>query len=288
MNYLSMAEELGLRGNLQGEQLRAGCPIHGGRDLNFSLNVKNGMWTCWSTCGAGHFTGLVRQVLGVGYVGALDWIAEHDYETPTLAAPAPIVHETEWWRQWYEEATDGLMPTWWFDRGYTWADRAYWGVRWNADRQQLIIPYWWRAELRGTVARNFARGPKYQNSPRLPRREMLFGFNQARLGSGAIVLVEGPLDAMWLHKHGYPGAALLGLQLSEAQILLMRDCSEIVLAMDNDEAGQEAQREMFVKLAATRLISQIRRVDYPVGRKDVSECTADELARMVAERRIAV
>lgn len=37
----------------RGNEWRAGCPIHNGKDPNFSVNAKTGLWMCHSQCGRG-------------------------------------------------------------------------------------------------------------------------------------------------------------------------------------------------------------------------------------------
>jgi DNA primase len=156
-------------------------------------------------------------------------------------------------------------------------------VRWDARAQQLLLPYLWRGDLVGTIARNMTRRPKYQNSPQLAKSRMLFGPSDLR---ASIVLVEGALDALWFAKHGYNAAALLGSSVSEEQLLLLSHAPEVTLAMDADEAGRVAQQEAIERFQKAGRWD-VREATYPEGRKDAQECTSVELASVVAERRIA-
>lgn len=285
-NYRVLADELGIRGTIVLKKyLRARCPLHDGRHDSFSLNIETGAWVCFSNCGHGNFVKLVRSVMHVSMVGAYDWIYDHEHAAPlSRHEEEPTQPPHEWWRDHYNEASDTELPQWWFDRGLNWYDRQQWMVRWHVTRQQLIIPAWWHGSIVGTVSRNFTRMPKYQNSSRLPRRQMLFGLRDA---DTAIVLVEGALDAIWLRKHGHPAAALLGLTMSDEQMRLLRNVDEICLALDNDDPGIGARMEIAARLRKVRRGATVTRVDYPAGHKDVSECSATELASMVAQRRIA-
>lgn len=291
-DWQALAEELGVRGRVSGEYLRGGCPIHGGRDANFSLSVVSGRWNCFSSCGTGNFYKLVSRVLGVPLTSALDWVAEHAYAVDAPPEPPPVAHETEWWRTWYEEATDRRLPQWWFDRGFSWEDRACFGVRWHEAKQQLIVPVRWQGQLVGTTARNLRDKPKYVNSPKLPKSELLFG--GPRVAGQTIVLVEGVCDQLWLAKHGYNAAALLGLRMSARQLELLSGARELVLALDNDELGREAQNELLRQLRPIWRSSQLTALRYPdrliEGRpvKDVGECTASELIEMLNSRGIAL
>lgn len=61
-----------------------------------------------------------------------------------------------------------------------------------------------------------------------------------------LIVVEGFKAAIWLLQHGYRNTvALMGAYLSEKQKqLLLRVDAEIILFLDNDEAGQEATQKI--------------------------------------------
>ncbi|NLG83007.1 MAG: DNA primase [Firmicutes bacterium] len=117
-------------------------------------------------------------------------------------------------------------------------------------RDRLIFPL---VDPRGRVVgfggRILNEGePKYLNSPEselFAKRRFLYGFPLAREAirrSGRVVLVEGYLDAIAAHRAGVDNAvATLGTALSEDHAeLLRRFATEVILAYDGDEAGQEA------------------------------------------------
>ena len=90
--------------------------------------------------------------------------------------------------------------------------------------------------------------PKYLNSPEtiiFNKRKNLFALNIARKSKqGRIILTEGYMDAIALHQYGFDCAvASLGTSLTPEQArLLSRYTSEIVIAYDNDGAGQKASQ----------------------------------------------
>jgi DNA primase len=55
---------------------RCTCPVHGGKDKNFS--IKDGIGTCWSNCGGKSWdsVGLVMELRGLTYPEALETLAE--------------------------------------------------------------------------------------------------------------------------------------------------------------------------------------------------------------------
>jgi DNA primase len=93
--------------------------------------------------------------------------------------------------------------------------------------------------------------PKYLNSPDSPqfqKRRLLYGLDRARdairKGHEAI-LVEGYVDVLMMHQHGFTAAvASLGTAVTEDGIrLLRRDGARVLLAYDADRAGRQATLE---------------------------------------------
>ncbi len=90
--------------------------------------------------------------------------------------------------------------------------------------------------------------PKYLNSPQSPsfnKGHTLYGLNLASdaIGSsGTAVVVEGYMDVIAAHEHGFKNVvASMGTALTGEQAGMLRNAStRIVLALDPDAAGQEA------------------------------------------------
>ena len=117
-------------------------------------------------------------------------------------------------------------------------------------------------------------GPKYLNSPETTvfnKGSNLFALNLAKkTKSGYILLTEGNIDVVSLHQAGFDSAvASLGTSLTPEQArLISRYTSEVILAYDNDGAGQKASQ---------RAISILEKLDLKVrvlqmsGAKDPDE-----------------
>ena len=90
--------------------------------------------------------------------------------------------------------------------------------------------------------------PKYVNtsqSPIFDKGAILYGLDSAKdaiRSGGRAVIVEGYMDVIAAHEHGYANVvASMGTALTERQVaLLKRYTSTIVLALDADNAGSEA------------------------------------------------
>lgn len=118
-------------------------------------------------------------------------------------------------------------------------------------RGRLIFPIW---DLDGKLVGFGGRSvtpdthPKYLNTPQTPifdKGGCLYAVHLARKeirGTGQAVIVEGYVDALMAHQHGFRNVvASLGTAVTERQLsMLKRWASELCFALDPDVAGQEA------------------------------------------------
>ena len=117
-------------------------------------------------------------------------------------------------------------------------------------RGRLLFPI---RDLQGRVVAFGGRGfgdeqPKYLNSPETPlytKGNLLYAADLARptiQSQNRALLVEGYVDCIMAHQHGFTGAvAALGTAFTPAQLaLLRRYCDEVVTFFDADAAGQKA------------------------------------------------
>ena len=121
--------------------------------------------------------------------------------------------------------------------------------------QRIMFPI---ADVRGRVVGFGGRSlpvegeeeiqPKYLNTPQtatFDKGGLLYALDKAKehiRREGLALIVEGYMDAIAAHQHGFPNVvASMGTALSERQVrLLKRFSRDVVLALDADTAGQEA------------------------------------------------
>ena len=121
-------------------------------------------------------------------------------------------------------------------------------------RGRLMIPI---RDERGRVAGFGGRvldpqdHPKYINSPQtslFDKSRLLFGLDSGKRAirdTETVVIVEGYLDVIQAHQAGYYNVvAQMGTAMTEAQVRLVapRYARKVVIALDADEAGQNAAR----------------------------------------------
>ncbi|GAB4147359.1 MAG: DNA primase [Patescibacteria group bacterium] len=129
----------------------------------------------------------------------------------------------------------------------------------------------------GRVLLDEPNRPKYLNSPQTPwfnKSELLFGLNLARkvlYQKRELMLVEGQMDVISCFKFGLNNAiASSGTSITERQVqIIAKLVPTLILALDNDQAGQIAARKVFIM--ATQAGLKVNRVIIPSEFKDLDE-----------------
>lgn len=126
--------------------------------------------------------------------------------------------------------------------------------------------------------------PKYKLPQGFRKSLELFNIDRASKESPEkpLVIVEGFFDCMKLHQYGYRKVvALMGSTMSAAQEELIRKCtdrnSQVIVMLDEDEAGQAGREDIAVRLAKFCFVKS-HVFDEPGTQPD--QLTADEVAQL--------
>ena len=177
------------------------------------------------------------------------------------------------------------------------------GGYYDTFRNRLMFPV---IDVRGNVIGFSGRilsgdGPKYLNSPEtlvFNKGSNLFALNLAKKSkNGYILLSEGNIDVVSLHQAGFDSAvASLGTSLTSEQArLISRYTNQVIIAYDNDGAGQKAAQRAIGILEKldlkVKVLGQIaRKYDLSVDAQKVDYLRESEdlLARLpnAAEREV--
>lgn len=127
--------------------------------------------------------------------------------------------------------------------------------------------------------------PKYLNTPEteaFKKGELLYGLDRARagLGSGAeLIVVEGYMDVITLHQHGFTGAvASLGTALTaeHATLLERLGAQRLTLMFDRDEAGLKATLSGLDQVLGAKF--RVRATSVPSGKDPADALLAGDEA----------
>jgi len=253
------------------------CPLpwdmhtHGDTTGKFALHRKKMVWNCW-VCGGGSLVSLVKAINDVDEEEAVRWLHEFAVDDDDDRYERRMLEEL------YskEEEEETTLPV--FSsralQGYR-NDRHEWidgrgispeiqerfkimhGVEMKTDPKNpafcfesevIIFPHFWAGSLVGWQTRWLMEPrpkwlPKYTNTKQFPRKETLWGYDQAvafvkENPDHQPIVVESVPSALFIWSNGFPAIATFGASVSEDQIGLLRKFQGgIVLAPDNDEAG---------------------------------------------------
>lgn len=103
-------------------------------------------------------------------------------------------------------------------------------------QDKIIIPHFWRDNLVGWQARKLPgnSGPKYKNTVDFPRESTVY--NHRPRHEGTVVLVESPMSVL-RHVHHTHMVSTFGSVVTDTQIRILADYTDIVIWPDPDEAG---------------------------------------------------
>lgn len=246
-------DTLGIDYVIAGDEAKALCPAHEDHSPSWSVNLTTGKHNCFSCGFGGSFQLLVSVVQDASYSAAGTWIRERkvrDAAVGVEVGPAPakrrrVVTEADMYRFDYP-------PEWACEaRGFSHGTARRCDVLWDHDNAYWITPIrdpyscaLWGWQEKAEDGRHF------KNVPRdVEKSRALFGFQSLAPG-GTAVLVESPLDVARLRFAGIMGAvSSYGVHVSDEQISLLVDrCSEVVLALDNDDAGRRESERLTAEL----------------------------------------
>jgi len=237
------------------EQFVINCPLPGHKDkrASCSINIEKGVWICYAGCGQGSLLSLISGV------------SQQPIEHLKGLLDIPIVHSSFFDEELqskeedivYPQSYEGLSPLcddhWIYSRGFAKDILSKWDCKQNTNGDFVLPVYSAPNNILGWITRRREATPKYLFSKHFKKSHILFGINQIT-DTDTIVVVEGALDAIWLNQHNYSSVAVLGASVSKYQIDLLAELNprEIILALDNDNAGQEGI-ERALKTTGTKL-----------------------------------
>lgn len=238
----------------------ARCPYHYGgtvqeHEPSWSINSDTGAHTCYSCGFRGSLEWLVHVKTGVSLEEAAQRTDKGGRALERLKRVDPWAGERPTQVVPMSEARIlmyGVPPEWALkDRRLTAEAAAAYGVRW-ADTYlhgPSRTPYQdcWVTPIRqpgtlgliGMQVKQEGGERFFRNVPGgVHKSGTLFGIELLQESGGGVVVVESPLDAVYLYRLGYSAVSTMGAAVSDDQMeLLIQYADRIILALDDDKAG---------------------------------------------------
>ena len=247
------------------------CPFHEVRRQSCSINLDKGVWICFAGCGQGSLKYFIYNYTGKPWKELDTELEEKTWELDLSLFEDEIKVEDLEDKPVKEPENLKDVPTnhWIYKRGFSRDCVAQWGCKSNNYDDFLIPVENTKDEILGWINRRRAAIPKYLFSYGFAKSHSLFGINQI-YSAETLFVVEGALDCMWLQQNGYSAVAILGASISPTQMDLISSLhpDEVVLALDNDEAGQKGISKATVDMSKRFMLSYLQ---LPKKYKDVQE-----------------
>lgn len=307
VDLVPILRDMGVIGRTQGRELVTHCPFHSDRSPSFAINLETGLWICYTGCGQGNIQRLAQKLgyprLKLDARLASGLPIDPDDLIKEILAPPPTTTDQQDNNYYVPPITifkEGVMPRWFLKRGFTPEIIQDWQLRYDQLEKAVVIPAFDDYNVQVALIKRYPavvarekRIAKYRYTTGFQKARHLFGMNVYD-GQDTVALVEGPLDCIWVWEHWGPCLALLGATLSEWQMRWLKnlDLKEIVLAFDDDDAGRELtwgrprrrDREPMPPFAQ-RIGVYTSVISLPQGKKDVQECSPQEVKKAFRERR---
>lgn len=265
MNVIKTIESLGIDGDVRGNELVAACPAHKDRtgkpdnDPSWSINLDKGVHHCFSCGWKGSLKSLVKYMTGEDLLDEVDLrpgamadvlssLQDVDVEAQRYGSYRKVLPENSL-AVFTEPPEDALRDrkvsgAACRDLGALWDHRSDSWILTIRDSQDCLLGW----QVKSTRNKSFRNFP-----PGVPKRESLFGFSTARR-SDFVVVVESPLDAVYLASYKVPAVATYGASVSLQQSrLLSMQWGLVISAFDNDAAGRKATKMLINSPSAINL-----------------------------------
>ena len=273
------------------EQVVIHCPFHQDRKESCAINLDKGAWICFAGCGQGGLKSFIHKISGKSWT-EINLEIGSQIDNNSLEINPLFFGEEE---QKVSEQLPYQKPEvtldvpdghWIYNRGFTKQTILQWDCKTNNFLDFMIPAKNQSKEILGWITRRTQAIPKYLFSKGFSKSKTLFGIDKIK-DVETLYIVEGALDCMWLSQHGYSAVALLGASLSKKQIELLSALrvNEIVLALDNDEAGSKGMEKATLDMGNRFLISYL---NIPKKYKDLQEITDLNILHSVLTSKVLI
>lgn len=294
------------------------CPFHGNfNSAAMAVDKEKGLWTCFNpSCGQrGKLEDLPTRLKGQNIFQAKRIILKYANAAnrPVTERIAEIYSEKQEFPDFSLDKIDSMHNAFWGskahdymkDRGFEDETLEHFKVGYSPKKNLVCVPMYEKADRAvGVIGRSLPPEQKrFRNSDNLPKKELPWNLQNAKLQGDTVIIVEASFDGMRIHQAGYPNViALLGGHLSPWHIdLINKHFSKIIIMSDYDQLrfeincakckklghricvghndGRELGRQIVGAFPTKRVMwaAYDDKVVYPHNAKDASDMTDNEI-----------
>lgn len=288
--------------NFEGkDNIQCCCPVHKEETPSFGFSLSKQTYHCFSCHSSGSASWLLVQALPDEFKSTrqadafikdrygVDFSLFDKKYSKTLKRISGTDDDFE------EEVNNALPMTklapyksgketykYFYDRGFTDETLVDYKIGRDIVNMTVTIPVFFPNDtLAGIIGRYIDK-----NRPKNARYKIydfstgsvLYPMNKFKVIDDTIILVEGILDALWMHQLGYTNtlATLTNYISWEQAHFVKNNCLKVIDLSDNDEGGELASQEYKKKLKGIIMLNA--KEFYPEHKKDPQQCTKEEIA----------
>ena len=234
------------KATVRGDRLTGLCPFHKDKNASFSVNLKNGCYTCFACGASGNYTNFVAEREGLStkdaYRAILDrYGIKEDKPQDKPAAPAPYGLA--------QYAKDKHLPAEWLAQHCSLSDGA------DKDGTPYVkIPYIGEDGKQALFRKRYGKGAaqRFKWSYGSAGKLVLYGIWRLEMirSAGRVVLVEGESDTQTLWRLGIPALGVPGATTYRPEWTKKLEGLRVYLHIEPDRGGETFRIQMINKLRA--------------------------------------
>lgn len=283
------------------------CQIHGESTPSAGVSVEKNLFNCFSCHARGNLSWLVykslpdefRSLTQVNHYLKERYGVDLETETTKIDIKDGIKRYDDFLNNEKEEKTRFTMSRYkiapfksgketyryFYDRGFSEETLVSFNIGRDTRSKTVTIPVFWEdKELAGIIGRYIdPNRPKNQRYKlyEFPKGSTMFPLDKLEVGEDkTIILVEGILDALWLHQLGFKNTlSILGNGMSKEQAKIVKSKARSVIDMFDRDTGGETARKIARNMLGSDMIYYT--TEYPEGRYDPQDCNLGEIQTMI-------
>ncbi|MFW5795122.1 MAG: DnaB-like helicase C-terminal domain-containing protein [Bacillota bacterium] len=248
-DVFSIFENLDLKKTNRGGY-KAKCPFHNDNTPSFHINIKDGilLYHCFGCGESGDIINFISKKHNLDISRDFNKIIHIISDLTNTPIPEPLLssndkskEETEFEYYHKQLLENENLKKHLYKRGIE--DLSIFGYDNKTDKYKILSRHHNNYII---INYNPDKEPKYKFPSGFKKH---IPFNQYRFNKGDIWLVEGIFDALYLYEnHNNNAVALLGTDLQNRTIELLKRYDNIIIALDNDKAGSNGTNKAINKL----------------------------------------
>ena len=232
------------KATIRGDRLTGLCPFHKDKNASFSVNLKNGCYTCFACGASGNYTNFVASNEGISTKDAYRVILDRygvKEDKPQEKKPAAAPYSLA------QYAKDKGLPAEWLTQHFSLGDGA------EKDGTPYVkIPYIGDDGKQAFFRKRYGKGAeqRFKWSYGSAGKLMLYGLWRLEMirSAGRVVIVEGESDTQTLWRLGIPALGVPGATTYRPEWTQKLEGLRVYLHIEPDRGGETFRIQMINKL----------------------------------------